>query len=81
VNKQNNEDESCSELVGVGVGVAGDDDDGNTRRTFGVGVGVGVARPIAGKVNSLEEEVCDEKVWGEKVAQVLWIPRLELRWV
>lgn len=63
MDKQDNEDGPCFELVGA-VAVAGDD--GNTRRTFGVGEAEGVAHSIDGKVDSLEEEVCDERVWGEK---------------
>ena len=41
-------------------------DDGNTRRTSVV-VEAGVTHPIVGKEHNLEEELCDEKVWREKV--------------
>jgi hypothetical protein len=65
VDKQHNEDEQHFELAGgaADVVVAGDDD-GNTRHTFVVEEVGEAAHPIAGKVDSLEEEVCDghEKV-------------------
>lgn len=44
------------------------DDDGNTRRTSGV-VGAEATHPIVGKEHNLEEELCDEKVWREKVVE------------
>ena len=47
---------------------AGDDDDGNTRRTSGV-VEAEVTHPIVGKEHNLEEELYDEKVWGEMVEE------------
>ena len=50
--------------------VAGDDDGGNTHRTSEVvEEEEEVTRPIVGKEHNLEEEVCDERVWREKVEE------------